>query len=267
MNRIEPILRYPGAKWNLADWIISNIPPHTTYLEPFFGSGAVLFNKPRSKVETINDIDGKIINLFKVLREQPDELARLVNLTPWSKEEYKDSYNFTGDSLEDARKFIVRCWQAFGGTAVRNSGWRNDVSGLQGSCVAKVWCSLPERILLCAERLKGVQIENMNYKDLIERYGHKDCLIYADPPYILSTRSGKLYENEMTDQDHIELLEILDQQKGPVLLSGYSHPLYDERLKHWSRQTRKAQAEKGGIREEVLWINPVASEMIMPSLF
>jgi len=79
-------------------------------MEPFFGSGAVLFNKPPVEIEIINDIDGDVVNLFKVIREKPAELARLIEFTPWARDEYYESYHRTGDNLEDARRFLVRCW-------------------------------------------------------------------------------------------------------------------------------------------------------------
>src|SRR5690554_1056987 len=113
VSSMKPVLKYPGSKWNIAKWIISFMPPHTTYLEPFFGSGAVFFQKPPSKVEMINDIDGNVVNLFRVIREHPEELAALIEMTPWARDEYYASYEKTGDSLEDARRFLVRCWQAF----------------------------------------------------------------------------------------------------------------------------------------------------------
>ena len=109
---MQPILKYPGAKWRLAKWIIEQMPPYKVYLEPYFGSGAILFNKEPKGIETVNDIDGNVVNLFKVIREKPLELARLIELTPWARDEYLQSYEKTGDSLEDARRFLVRCWQA-----------------------------------------------------------------------------------------------------------------------------------------------------------
>ncbi|MDC3911881.1 DNA adenine methylase, partial [Raoultella planticola] len=87
---------------------------HKTYLEPFFGSGAVFFNKPRSYVETLNDIDSRIVNFFEVCRDQPEELMRVVNLTPLSREEYENSYEVSPDPVEDARRTLVRSWQAIG---------------------------------------------------------------------------------------------------------------------------------------------------------
>lgn len=80
------LLNYPGAKWGMAKQICSLMPPHRSYLEPFFGSGAVLFNKHPSAIETVNDIDGDIVNFFSVLREQPEELAAAIEMTPYARE-------------------------------------------------------------------------------------------------------------------------------------------------------------------------------------
>jgi Site-specific DNA methylase len=254
------ILHYPGSKWSMAEWIISHMPPHQTYLEPFFGSGAVFFNKPPSPLETINDIDGDVVNLFRVIRDRPDELARLVYWTPYSREEYYNSYQLGGvDELERARRFLVRCWMARSGVTANKTGWRNRIVSDRKDGTQK-WFDLPEIIIKTAERLKFAQIEQQPALELIRRYKREDVLIYADPPYPLETRSGRMYKNEMTDADHAELLDVLDAHPGPVLLSGYANELYDTRLRHWNREERRVLAEAGQIRTEVLWINPVAAE-------
>lgn len=259
------ILHYPGSKWSMADWIISHMPPHQTYLEPFFGSGAVFFNKPPSPLETINDLDGDVVNLFRVIRDRPEELAQMVYWTPYSREEYYASYDMEGaDELERARRFLVRCWMARGAKTSDRTGWRHniDTAYSPNKPVAKQWIDMPAKICMITERLQGVQIENQPAIQLIQRYNRPDVLIYADPPYLLSTRSGRMYKHEMTDEDHAELLDVLDAHPGPVLLSGYANPLYDERLKHWHREEKQALAESGLVRTEVLWINPIAAESI-----
>lgn len=265
---IKRILHYPGSKWSMADWIIGHMPQHSTYLEPFFGSGAVLFSKQRSPLETVNDLDGEVVNLFRIIRERPDELARAISLTPHSREEYYQSYLEAEDDLERARRLIVRLWQGRGGKTSHRTGWRSMIE-MNGPLPGKEWLKFPDKIAAVAERLIGVQIENQPALKLIERYSRPNVLIYADPPYIMATRTTSSYKHEMTEEDHYELITALDKHPGPVLLSGYGHKLYDDELKHWKRETKRAKAEAGAIREEVLWINPAAAEYghVQQSLF
>lgn len=256
------ILHYPGSKWSMAEWIISHMPEHSTYLEPFFGSGAVFFNKERSAVETINDLDSDVVNLFKVVRDNPEELARQIKFTPLSREEYYKSYEDSDPGIsevEQARKFLVRCWQAIGGKTSDRTGWRSLISS-NGPKTAQEWDRLPEKLLKATKRLKQAQIEHQPAIKLIERYKREDVLIYADPPYIIETRTKRHYKHEMTIEDHVELLEALGNHPGPVLLSGYAHPVYDNELKDWRRVTLDVTAEAGAKRQEVLWVNPIASE-------
>lgn len=121
------------------------------------------------------------------------------------------------------------------------------------------WTRFPEKIKCVAERLIGVQIENQTALKLLERYNRPNVLIYADPPYVLNTRTTTSYRFEMSDNDHIDLIEALNKHTGPVLLSGYTHQLYENLLQHWKRTTRAAKAENGSSRIEVLWINPIAA--------
>src|SRR5258708_9224550 len=89
MTTIKPVLKYPGAKWRLADWIIQHLPPHKMYIEPFLGSGAIFFNKKPSEFELLNDRDGDVVNLFRVMRDSGQELAERIELTPWARSEYE----------------------------------------------------------------------------------------------------------------------------------------------------------------------------------
>jgi DNA adenine methylase len=259
---MNTVLKYPGSKWSMTDWIISNFPPgyeKMTYCEPFFGSGAVFFNKKRSLVETINDLDGNVVNLFKVIRDRPEELARLIEYTPWSREEYRQSYIKTGDELEDARRFLVRMWQAIGAKSSDITGWRSNIKSINGNVTQ--WSTvLPQNIIDISNRLKHtnnrlVQIENQPAAKLIERYRRKNVFIYCDPPYVMSTRHNRIYACEMTDTDHRELLELLIQHSGPVMISGYDNDLYNNLLKEWHKETRLANCEGGQQRVEVIWMN------------
>ena len=253
------ILHYPGSKWSMAEWIISHMPPHTTYLEPFFGSGAVFFNKAPSALETINDLDGDVVNLFKVIRDRPEELSNAIRWTAYSREEYYASYAPAENEFERARQFMVRCWMGQGPKMCARTGWRS-VMKANDPQPAKQWVDVPSRILAHAERLIGVQIENQPAVQLLGRYNQADVLVYADPPYVLETRSGAIYRHEMLEDEHIKLLDALDEHQGPVILSGYAHQLYDDRLRDWHRVTKDSLAQRGKIAEEVLWINPIAAE-------
>lgn len=255
------ILHYPGSKWSMADWIISHMPAHTTYLEPFFGSGAVLFNKERSTLETVNDLDGEVSNLFEIIRDKPDELAKLIHWTPYARSEYYKGYDTEGTDLERARRFLVRCWMARGGKTSDRTGWRHIID-LNAPHPAKDWQLLPDKIMTVTDRLRGVQIECQPAVKLMKRYKRPEVLIYADPPYVLSTRNKRIYKCEMKDVDHEELLNALLEHPGPVILSGYSHPMYDDALKHWQRETKQVSAEAGRSRTEILWINPTAANKV-----
>ncbi len=257
----RPVLKYPGSKWRMADWIISLMPPHKSYLEPFFGSGAVFFNKKPSRIETINDLDGEIVNLFRCVREWPEELACAVALTPYSREEYERAWSRfkaggKARGIEDARLTLVRYWQSHGSTSVYKGGWKNDRAGREYAYDVRYWRNLPGWVLDAAERLKDAQIEQTQAVELIRRFKHPDVLIYADPPYVVSTRKGKQYVVDMVeDRQHIELLEALKEHPGPVILSGYENELYEKHLQGWVKLHKKALAEGGAARTETVWLN------------
>jgi len=261
---VKPVLRYPGSKWRIADWIISHMPPHVHYLEPYFGSGAVLFRKPRSKIETVNDTNGDVVNLFRVLREHPHELADAVHMTPWSREEYRASYELTGDALEDARRFLVRCWQAYGTRLYTSTGWKNEIRSAKGKPVTRTWRDLPSRIITAAERLRGVQIDCAPAIEVIKRLAGSHVLIYADPPYL---GVPPLYSQRTSEQEHRELIATLREIPGTVLLSGYASELYAAELADWSTVRTRGMADAGREREEILWLNPVAAKMQEGMLF
>lgn len=254
---MKSILKYPGAKWNLAHWLIDNIPKHHSYLEPYFGSGAVFFTKGHSNIETINDIDGLVYNLFKTVRDNPEELANLIALTPFSRKEYDNAFEDGQYSeIEALRRFLIQCWQGHGfRTNGYKVGWKNDVQGREQMYAAFNWYRLPEWIMQVADRLKQCQIENQPAVKLIKRYNYENVFIYADPPYLLGTRTAKQYRHEMTDADHVELLETLLDHKGSIMLSGYDSDMYNEYLKGWSKKTVPATAEYGLKRTECIWCN------------
>ena len=257
---MNAVIKYPGAKWSLAHWIIGHFPPHHSYLEPFFGSGAILFTKPRSNIETVNDLDSDIVNLFYWIREEPERLARLIHWTPYAREVYDRAFEMQyteSDPLRRAADFCARMMQGHGfRTTGEKVGWKNDVQGRERAYAAKAWVDMPDTILQAAERLRGVQIEHTPAVELIRRFNFPNVLIYCDPPYLRSTRHmKKQYRHEMTDEDHMELLCALKAHQGPVLISGYASEMYDSVLNGWRRETTTTTDQTSRVRQEVLWMN------------
>lgn len=184
MSKPRPTIKYPGAKWSIADWIVSLMPPHKSYLEPFFGSGAVFFTKPPSAIETINDLDGEIVNLFRVVRDTPEALEWAVALTPYSREECERAWERhragdVTDPVELARLTLVRYSQTHGSCSYYKSGWKNDRAGRERAYAAQYWASLPAWIAGAVDRLKDAQIEHGPAVDVIRRFAHPDVLIYG----------------------------------------------------------------------------------------
>lgn len=254
MKEMRTVLKYPGAKNRIASWICSYIPEHSVYLEPYAGSLAVLFNKPRSHIETVNDLNEDVVNYFRVLRDYPEELKKAIELTPYSRMEYDASYEEVYDPVEKARRFSARCWMGFGSSNLYKNGFK---SGQRSNSPnpAKAWAEMPDIIIQAAERLKGVQIENLPALELIRRYDAPDVFMYVDPPYLHGTRKNYLYKHEMEDDEHVQLLQALLRHPGKVILSGYDNDLYNDMLTGWRKESISTQAENGLKRIETIWLN------------
>lgn len=251
---MKTLLKYPGSKWKIADWIISHFPGHKVYCEPFFGSGAVFFQKTPAYIETVNDIDGDIVNLFKVCRERPEELARLIELTPFAREEFNDCYERTSDPVEQARRTLVRYHQSFGTSNSSKKSWRN-VQTHGGPRTATMWGCLPGIICDVCGRLKDAQIECIDAIELIKRYDAENTLIYCDPPYLPSCRKKNMYKHEVNEDYHRKLLAALKESRSKIVLSGYDNELYNTELSGWDTDTVQTIAQMGKHRTEKLWIN------------
>lgn len=255
---MKRVLNYPGSKWGSAELIIDLMPEHKSYLELFAGSLAVFFNKSKDTLETVNDIDGRLVNLWKVMRDRPEELQRAVHMTLYSREEYEISKEISDNELEDARRMLVRCWFAVGGKTNADVGFRRNISW-NGPYNTYEWSTMPMRIQQAADRLKNAQIERKDAVVLLKEMNDKDTLVYADPPYLHETRKSKHYTNEMDHTQHVELLKALKNHKGPVILSGYESDLYNTELCDWWKMTFEQQVgittKKKRAATEVLWFN------------
>lgn len=251
----------------LAPWILGHLPAHRVYVEPFGGAASVLLRKARSYAEIYNDLDVSVVNLFGVLRgPRAAELVEAIRLTPFARDEFMAAYQDAADPVERARRLIVRSFMGFGSNGHnRSTGFRAN-SNRSGTTPAHDWASYPDALAAVIERLRGVVIENRDACAVMAAHDGAETLHYVDPPYVFSTRAdlSKDYAHEMTDGDHVRLLDFLQTLKGMVVLSGYPHPLYDQRLEGWRRIERAALADGARKRTEVLWKNPAASQ---PSMF
>jgi DNA adenine methylase len=264
-QRRRIIFGWYGGKFNHLDWLLPLLPAAHHYCEPFAGSAAVLLNRVPAPVETYNDIDGEVVNFFRVLREWPEELARMIALTPFSREEFCRAIldpSSDLDGMERARRFYVRARQARTGLAQTATlgRWANcrDTSRSGMSGVISRWLSGVEALPEIALRLLRVQIENRPAVDVIRLYDSESTLFYCDPPYLHDTRGdAKAYAFEMTKEQHIHLAEVLHECKGKVALSGYRNSLMDKLYKDWRRfdATPKQCHSIKKTRQECLWMN------------
>lgn len=264
----RPALRYYGGKWDLAPWIISHFPSHKNYVEPCGGAASVLLQKPRSALETYNDLDGNVVNFFRVLRNKPEELIRKIELTPWAREEYQLSLMPCDDPIERARRYFIRLWMSVhGGTGRSNSKtWCIQTDSSKRFVMpAEQKIDTQKELYAIAKRFEGVQIDNRDALETISRYDNPYALIYLDPPYMAETRSNsKTYSHEWSDKLHRKAGDLLNQCAGYVIISGYACPLYSELYegRGWVRRDKESRTNSGGKRIESIWISPKTWEAL-----
>ena len=260
----SPIMRYHGAKYRLAPWIMSFFPDHYTYVEPFGGAAGVLLQKPRSMSEVYNDLDGDIVNVFRVMQDKDlaDELQRQLLVTPFSRAEFNISYESTDDPVEQARRTLIRAHMGFrsAGSTKNKTGFRIDSARKHGPA-AHLWARYPDLIIGFLDRLHGVLIENKPVIECIKNHDRPDTLFFIDPPYVHSTRllgKNRCYNHELTNDDHVQLLEHLNQVTGMVVVSGYDSDIYNDLLRSWEKRSTSARISAGrgtAVRTECIWLN------------
>ena len=256
-----------GGKFSHLDWLLPLLPPCHHYCEPFGGSAAVLINRSPSPVETYNDMDGEVVNFFRVLREKKDELLYQIGMTPFSREEFLKAIETNGNGrflseVERARRFFVRARQVRTGLAQTASigRWANCLNTSRAGMAGAVsrWLGSVAGLEFIAARLLRVQIENDSAINIITRYDSSETLFYCDPPYPHESRGdSKAYSYEMSDVDHVNLSCVLHNAKGKVAVSGYDCDLMHELYKDWRahREKPKKALSIKKERQEVLWTN------------
>lgn len=259
----RPILRWHGGKWRLAPWVIAHFPPHQVYIEPFGGGASVLLRKPPAQTEIYNDLDGDVVNLFRVIRERPADLASALDLTPYARDEYDTLYGEPRSPVDAARMFVARSFMGMNSKgALQKSGFDTRVNPDGFVSRLNSFLAVSDEMAAVAQRLRGVIVENCDARDLVARYDRSDALIYADPPYLPDQRSGKYYRHEMDTEAHKGLLAVLCRSTAMVVISGYPSSLYDQTLTNWHRVEVDARTDGGAARVEVLWINAAASDAL-----
>lgn len=266
---MKPPVPYFGGKMTVGPAIAALLPAHSHYVEPYCGSLAVLFAKPPSDHETVNDLDQKLMTFWRVLRDHPDELARRCALTPHARGEYDAAMPLDAeDDLELARQVFIKLTQGRSGRLLR-TGWRHYVNPAGSSAsMPRYLEAYVDRLASAVERLHHVSLESMPALELIAKYGAEpDVLLYVDPPYLGSTRGyGNAYRVEMrTDAEHRDLAGALHAARAVVVVSGY--PSDRELYAGWDRHTIAANTGQGGewsARTEVLWSNrPLGRQLLL----
>lgn len=280
------LVRYHGAKFLLAPWIIQHMPKHRIYVEPYGGGGSVLLQKGRAYCEIYNDLDSEVYNLFCVLRneKQAADLEHYLRLTPFARAEFVNAYQPTDDPVERARRTIIKSFMGYGSASITeeavdpdspSTGFRVS-SHRSGTTPARDWQTYPDCLRFFVARVQGVTIENVPALELMSprragSRGHDgaETLWYCDPPYVHGTRQKgnkyrlkNQYRHEMTDADHVALCQKLRTLNGMVLLSGYENDIYAGELKGWYQSIRHAYSDGAGDREECLWINPLCASRL-----
>jgi DNA adenine methylase len=254
-----------GGKYSHLTWLLPLLPDTRHYCEPFGGSAVVLINRDPSPIETYNDLDGDVVNFFKVLRDQREALIQAIGLTPFSREEFERAIEEPNDGLselERARRFFIRARQVRTGLAqtATPGRWahcrltsRADMAG-----AVSRWLGSVEGLAEVAQRLLRVQIENRPALEVIERYDSEETLFYCDPPYPHDARGdSNAYAYEMTDADHEALAKALHRVEGKVAVSGYHCDLLEDLYGDWhfvEEEVKNCHSVKEP-RQEVLWIN------------
>ena len=263
-----PAIRYHGGKFRLASWIIPQMPEHICYVEPFGGAAGVLLQKPRSYAEVYNDLDGEVVNLFRVLRdpEMNQRLRDACALTPYSRDEFCAAREVVTESVERARRMVVRACMGFGSASGigGNSGFRSD-SKRKYATAAHLWERYPENLSAVCQRLQGVIIENKDALAVMRAHDAKTTLHYIDPPYVPETRvqGNRYYNHEMTVEGHEQLLAVARTMTGMVMISGYDTDVYNDMLVGWQKMEKSSRISAGRgtkVRTECLWSNPAAQQ-------
>ncbi len=211
--------------------LLKFIPPHRTYVEVFGGGASLLFAKEPSRVEVYNDVDSGLVEFFRLLRDKEkfEEFHYRVSLIPYSREEFHfcyDTWEECDDEIERAVRWYVVARMGFSGGFGRGWGFARTEScrGMSKRCSAHL--SAIEMLPEIHRRIMQVQIEQNDFRHILQTYDTPETFFYVDPPYIFLDKENDMYQHDMTEEDHKELTSALLQIQGMAMLSGYAHPVH-----------------------------------------
>lgn len=265
MQHIRPAFKCHGGKYYLARWIVSLFPPTScdlAYVEPFAGGASVLFNKQRSAVEAVNDLDPAVYDLYSALRDTPAELTSTLQSLDYNEATFLRAKSRQGrcqTGLDRAvNEYILRRMSR--GGLRKAFAWSERLRGGKPGDV-NAWETALANLPALSERLQGVDILNRPAVEVVRQFDGPDALFYCDPPYLPATRvSRSAYAFEMTADDHCALADVSNGCRGRVLVSGYPSPLYDRLYRHWNQATKEvanhsSQKAVKEVKREVVWMN------------
>ena len=211
-------ISYVGGKNRLAKLIISKIPAHKAYVEPFAGGAQVFFHKPRSTIEVLNDLDGELVNFYRVCQSHYEELVRYTRYMLVSREWFKWLELVPPETLTDiqrAARYLYLQKNAYGGRVTRKAYAIHVVS-----CPGFNPETLETILAETHQRLARVQLEHLPYEQVVKLYDRPTTFFYLDPPYY----DIRLYRHNLEHEDFVRMVELLRGIKGKFLLSINDHP-------------------------------------------
>lgn len=266
MSIPRPVTRVFGSKARVAMQLLALVPPNLRiWCEVFAGSAALTIAKAPHPSEHINDLNGDVANLFRVLRDdlQRERLIEQIHLTPWSQEEWEICRGRTPprspaehDPVETARRYLVLSWQGLGGKTATRTGWAVDYSA---SCSRyEVWNRLPQRLADVAARLKLCHVHQRHAAEMVKLIGKReDALLFVDPPYPRGSidSHGSVYRTDMGRDEHAAFAEQLCGVKAHVIVTMAKDTVYSEVLKTWHQFPLMIRGLRNKVKEERVFIN------------
>ncbi len=285
--KYRPIVKRHGGKSYLARRIIGLLPDHDLYVEPYYGGGSVHLNKPRSRLEVINDLDDDLMNVYRRVAEDPEGFADSLPLPEPEEIAYRSLFRRSLSSLAELRfcadvygmalarpdemaVLYLICHRLSRGGMGKDLAWADRRRGkrhAEGATwdLVSSWRSFREMLPALGQRLQGVEMYNQPALTLLSaldlsRHG-RSALVYLDPPYYPETRTAKkVYEHEMSKEDHWALLDWCNGAPCHVAISGYANIPYDTALSEWRRvefdmPNHSGQGRTKQRRVECLWMN------------